>query len=293
MGRRIEDMVVVITGASSGIGMALAAELARKRARLVLAARRQDRLEQINFALGGRHLCVGCDVSQPDQCERLIAATVARFGRIDTLVCNAGYGIMRTVAETTSDEVRRMFASNVFGTIDCARAAVVAMRSQPQRDGCRGQVMIVSSAAARRGLPYFGSYAATKSAQLGFAEAMRVELKPEKIAVTSVHPVGTDTPFFKVAEGLGAGKLPPDTRRGIRQTPEQVARRMARAIASPEAELWPHDAARSWSDNGEGGRLLHPFRKVLALHDFGLQAVAKQHLAKLVLLPSLVKDSHD
>src|SRR5437764_181561 len=106
MGRRIEDMVVVITGASSGIGKALAVELARKRANLVLSARREDKLEQLNFALGGRHLCVQCDVAQPDQCERLIAAAARRYGRIDTLVCNAGYGMVRTVTQTTSSEIR-------------------------------------------------------------------------------------------------------------------------------------------------------------------------------------------
>lgn len=244
MGRQIEDMVIIITGASSGIGRALAVALTRKRAKLVLAARREDRLAELKFALGGRHLCIGCDVSRPEQCERLIAASVARFGRIDTLVCNAGYGMVRTVVGTSAEEMRAMFATNVFGTIDCIRAAVPVMEKQGVVDGVRGQVMIVSSAAARRGLPYFGSYSATKSAQLGFAEALRVELKPMKIAVTSVHPVGTKTDFFKESEGQGGASLPPDAAGQIKQTAEQVALRMARAIASPVPELWPMDAAR-------------------------------------------------
>ena len=244
MGRHIEDMVVVITGASSGIGLALAQALTRKRAKLVLAARREDKLADINLSLGGRHLCVGCDVSRPDQCERLIAASVARFGRIDTLVCNAGYGMVRTVVGTSADEMRAMFATNVFGTIDCIRAAAPVMEKQGLVDGFRGQMMIVSSAAARRGLPYFGSYSATKSAQLGFAEALRVELKPSKIAVTSVHPVGTKTNFFKESEGQGGATLPPDSSGQMVQTSEQVALRMVRAIASPVPELWPLDAAR-------------------------------------------------
>jgi short-subunit dehydrogenase len=244
MGRTIENMVVVITGASSGIGRALALHLARKRARLVLAARRTDRLDSLNFAMGGRHLCVGCDVAQPDQCERLIAAAVARFGRIDTLVCNAGYGRVRTVVDTPPAEMRAIFATNVFGTTDCIRAAAPIMEKQELRDGIRGQLMIVSSAAGRRGLPYFGSYTATKAAQLSIAEALRVELRPLKIAVTSVHPVGTKTEFFEQSETDGAGMLPPETSRGMTQTAEQVALRMARAIASPVAELWPFDPAR-------------------------------------------------
>ena len=236
-------MVVVITGASSGIGRALALLLARKRAKLVLAARRTDRLDQLNFSLGGRHLCVGCDVSRPEQCERLIASALQRFGRIDTFVCNAGYGMARTVVDTSGEEIRAMFATNVFGTIDCIRAAAPVMEKQDLRDGARGQIMIVSSAAGRRGMPYFGSYSATKAAQLSFAEALRVELKPKKIAVTSVHPVGTNTDFFEASERHGGAALPKE-RMGPMQSADQVAIRMARAIANPVAELWPFDPAR-------------------------------------------------
>ena len=244
MGRKIEEMVVVITGASSGIGRELAVALTRKRAKLVLAARRTDRLEALNFALGGRHLCVECDVSKTDQCERLIASAIGRFGRIDTLVCNAGYGIAQRVADTSAADLRAMFETNVFGTVDCIRAAVPIMEQQALRDGLRGQLMIVSSAAGRRGLPYFGGYSATKAAQLSFAEALRVELKPRKIAVTSVHPIGTKTDFFNVSMEKGQSRLPPDSVGPMSQTSEQVALRMARAIARPVPELWPMDAAR-------------------------------------------------
>jgi short-subunit dehydrogenase len=244
MGRQIEEMVIVITGASSGIGKALAVLLARKRARLVLAARRLDKLEQLNFALGGRHLVVGCDVARPQQCQRLIDAAVGRYGRIDTLVCNAGYGMARPVVQTSSDEVRAMFETNVFGTIDCIRSAAAIMARQEPRDGWRGQMMIVSSTAGRRGLPYFGAYSATKFAQLGLAESLRVELRPQKIAVTSVHPIGTTTGFFKVAEQLGGVRLPEISKWTYQQSSEQVSIRMARAIAQPVGELWPADAAR-------------------------------------------------
>ena len=237
-------MVVVITGASSGIGRALAVELARKRAKLVLAARRTDLLDQLNFDLGGRHLCVGCDVSKPEQCERLIASARQRFGRIDTLVCNAGYGMVRTVVDTSADEMRAMFATNVFGTVDCIRTAATVMSGQDLRDGKRGQIMIVSSAAGRRGLPYFGSYSATKAAQLSFAEALRVELKAKKIAVTSVHPIGTKTDFFQYSESQGGATLPADSLGPMSQTARQVAIRMSRAIANPTPELWPFDPAR-------------------------------------------------
>jgi NAD(P)-dependent dehydrogenase (short-subunit alcohol dehydrogenase family) len=176
MPRHIDQMVVIITGASSGIGLALAEELSNKGAKLVLAARRLPKLEEVNAKLGGQHLPVACDVADPAQCEQLITKAVEHFGGIDTMVCNAGYGLVRTVTETTSQEMRDMFATNVFGSIDCARAAAAVMAKQNITDGYRGQIMIVSSAAGRRGLPYFGCYAATKFAQLGFSESMRVEL---------------------------------------------------------------------------------------------------------------------
>ena len=245
MGRRIDGMVVVITGASAGIGRALAEELHRRGARLVLSARRMDKLEEVNRALGGQHLCVRCDVGVTDECRALVDRAAAHFGRLDTLVCNAGYGILRPVADSSPEEILRMFQTNVFGTTDCVRAAVPVMRGQEVRAGWRGQVMIVSSAAGRRGLPYFGVYSATKSAQLSLAEAMRVELRAEQIAVTSVHPIGTETEFGDAAKKAGNNKV------GIRQiagehrqTAETVAARMVKAIAKPRPEVWPFAPSR-------------------------------------------------
>ena len=244
MPRNLEEMVVVITGASAGIGAELARQLSQLRARLVLSARRADRLNELNAELGGRHLVVKSDVSRQDDCEMLIARAVEHFGRIDTLVCNAGYGMARAIAKTSAEEMLAIFKTNVFGTTDCIRAAVPLMEKQEPRDGFRGQIMIVSSAAARRGLPFFGPYSATKFAQLGLSEALRVELKPVKIAVTSVHPVGTETEFFKVAEQQGGLKVPPPGKGEVRQSSEVVARKMIQAIRKPRPEVWPLAPAR-------------------------------------------------
>jgi NAD(P)-dependent dehydrogenase (short-subunit alcohol dehydrogenase family) len=244
MARRIDGMVVVITGASAGIGKALAEELHGRGARLVLAARRMEKLEEINRGLGGGHLCVACDVSVTEQCRELVERAVAHFGRIDTLVCNAGYGVVRTVAQTSPEEMRRIFATNVFGTTDCIHFALPVMAKQEPRDGRRGQVVIVSSAAGRRGLPYFAPYSATKAAQLGLAEGLRVECRPMGIAVTSVHPIGTDTDFFDVAQKQGRVSMPEVFERGIHQSARRVARTMARGIARPRPEVWPMRPAR-------------------------------------------------
>jgi len=242
-------MIVVITGASAGIGEELARQLHAGGATLVLAARRLDRLHALNAQLGaarsgGAHAVVECDVAKLDDCNRLIDVAYAKFGRIDTLVANAGYGIYPLMHETTPQQMRDIFATNVFGTTDCIHAAVPRMLTQAERDGWRGQVMIVSSVAARRGVPYLGAYSATKAAQLSIAEAMRVELFADKISVTSVHPIMTKTDFGSTAESFGAIKLPKSNRDGMTQSVDHVARRMVSAIQRPRAEVWPSRLAR-------------------------------------------------
>lgn len=244
MSRSLQGMVCIITGASSGIGAALARVLDSAGARLALAARRQDLLEALAGRLRGEHLVVPTDVADPEQCRRLVERAVDRFGRVDTLVANAGYGIDKKTIDTTHDEVAEMFTVNVFGTLDCARAAVEQMRRQEPRDGWRGQVMMTSSVLARRGIAYGGPYSATKAAQLSLAEAMRVELAPERIAVTSVHPSATESEFGAVARARGNANV-----RGVSswvkpQSAEHVARRMAAAIRRPAREVWPARSMR-------------------------------------------------
>lgn len=237
-------MVVVITGASAGIGRRLAIDLHVRGARLALCARRADVLADVCRQLDSKPFCLPADVSKPEDCQRLIDAALQQYGRIDTLVANAGYGAPAAVHETAPADVEAMFRTNVFGTIDCARAAARVMLGQQRRDGLSGQIMIVSSGAARRGLPYMGVYSATKAAQLSIAEAMRVELAGHRVAVTSVHPIGTETDFFSTAESLGRTKIQSRTRRSYRQSVEHVSRRMLRAIERPRPEVWPHTPTR-------------------------------------------------
>lgn len=237
-------MVVLITGASSGIGSELATQLAMRGARLVLSARRADRLEALNRALGGSHLVVPADVAQTQQCFDLVERAYAHYGRIDTLVCNAGYGAVATVADMPPEAMRAIFATNVFGTTDLIAAASGRMRTQAFRERWRGQVMIVSSAAGRRGLPYFGAYSATKAAQLSLAEALRIELRPERVAVTSVHPIGTSTDFFDTAEKDSSTKIQTTSRMKLRQPVQVVAGKMIGAMERPRPELWPFPLAR-------------------------------------------------
>jgi short-subunit dehydrogenase len=279
MARRLNGQIIVITGASAGIGRSLAIQLHARGAKLVLAARRIERLRQLNDELrrsthaavprpvgvvdtggpapfaadvadvadvadDGGHLCLACDVADPAQCQALIDQAIHRFGKIDTLVCNAGYGLACPVSTTTHQQMLDIFRTNVLGTTDCIRSAVPHLIRNDLVDGHRGQVMIVSSAAGRRGLPWFGGYSATKSAQLGIAEALRVELHASKIAVTSVHPIGTDTEFFNEAERLSGVRVDTPGRSPVRQTADHVAARMLRAIERPCREVWPFRLAR-------------------------------------------------
>jgi len=243
MSRALPDMVTVITGASSGIGRALAIDLASQGGKLVLGARRLNRLEEINRSLGGNHCCLKTDVSRPEDCQRLIHAAVEKFGRLDTLVCNAGFGFARAFDQMSQEDVRQIFQTNLFGTMECCRLAIPIMKRQEPRDGYHGQIMIVSSACARRGLPYFSTYAATKAAQLSLAEGLRIELKPFGIAVTSVHPVLTETDFFTTANDL-SGMSPAALAQGTKQSAAVVAARMVRAIRKPCRELWTKPMSR-------------------------------------------------
>ena len=232
-------MVVVITGASAGIGRELAVQLAGRGARLVLAARREERLVALSAELGGGHVVVRADVAVSVDCARIVDAAMGRFGRIDTLVCNAGYGSYQRVDETQAEDVRRMMDVDVVGTTECIRLAVPHMVKQEVRDGWRGQVMIVSSAAARRGVPFIGVYSGAKAAQLAIAEALRVELRDVRIAVSSVHPTPTKTEFGQVAEGMGKYSLPKSSGFIKSQTAGQVAAAMVSGMERPGAEIWP------------------------------------------------------
>ena len=239
MRRELNGMVVAITGASAGIGRALAEVLAARGAKLALAARRIERLEELNGALGGAHLAIAADVSKEQDCQRFIEQTLARFGRLDTLVCNAGYGFLCPVHEVPRQRMQQIFATNVLGTTDCIRFAMPYMLKQQPIAGWRGQVMMVSSVVARRGLPFFGPYSATKAAQLSLAEAMRIELRQQQIAVTSIHPAGTDTEFGDVSASQSGGKRPQRVTGEPRQSSHTVAIKMTKAIEGPRPEVWP------------------------------------------------------
>ncbi len=241
----IAGKVVIITGASSGIGAATALALAQQGAKLVLCARRLDRLEKVaadcrNAAKGAEAIAMHCDVAKRPDVDRLVATAVEKFGRLDVMIANAGYGLLAKIHEMTEQQFDDIVATNVKGTLYCMQAAAEVMLKQAAstRHGLsrRGHIIAVSSGAARRGLPLYGVYAMTKAAQLSMAEAMRVELKPQGVYVSTVHPLTTATEFFEVASSKSRHR---STGLGHAQPVTVVAKKMVRLIRHPRPELWP------------------------------------------------------
>jgi NADP-dependent 3-hydroxy acid dehydrogenase YdfG len=187
----VSDPVFVITGASSGIGAATARRAAEAGYRLVLAARRVERLEELAAELGGdeRVLAVRCDVTEwPDQ-EAMVRQTLAVFGRLDVAFANAGFGAARGFLESTPEHWRSMVLTNVYG------AALTIRATLPALEESRGHLLLTSSVAGRRVVS--GSlYSATKWAVTAMGEAARQQLDRTGVRVTLVEPGMVETEFF-------------------------------------------------------------------------------------------------
>jgi NADP-dependent 3-hydroxy acid dehydrogenase YdfG len=190
-GDGLTDRVFLITGASSGIGAASARHLAVAGWRVVLAARSRERLEELADELGGpgRALPVRCDVTDWDEQQRMVAAALDAYGRLDGVFANAGFGAPRGFLNDTPEHWREMVLTNVYGAALTLRACIPALRES------RGHLLLTSSVAGRRVLP--GSlYSVTKHAVTAMGEAARLELAGSGVRVTLIEPGMTDTPFF-------------------------------------------------------------------------------------------------
>jgi short-subunit dehydrogenase len=233
--------VIAITGASAGIGRATALRLARDGAALAICARREDRLAVVAAeirAAGGQALPIVADVTRADDMHTLVAGAVERFGRLDVMMCNAGFGIAGAIDDIAPDQMQKLMDINYTGTYHAARAALPLFRRQGS-----GHLVIVSSIVGKRGVPYMGAYSATKFAQVGLAECLRSELVGSNIHVSVVFPVSTDTEFFDV---MSRETGTPVTRAfGPRQNVATVADAIAGAIERPVPEIYPHAMSRA------------------------------------------------
>lgn len=237
----LQGAVVAITGASAGIGREAALAFARAGARLALCARRMDLLESVAVdvrALGGEVLTQAVDVAVEAQVRAFVDATVARFGRLDVLVNNAGYGVRGRVEQTPAAAYLRLMEVNYLGTVYGCLAALPIMKKQGS-----GVIINVSSIVGHRALPGGGAYAATKAAQISLTETLRAELRGTGVTAVSVHPIGTTTEFAEVAArespGLGSGPM------GPQQTASHVAQAIVAGARRPRPEIYPHRLSRA------------------------------------------------
>jgi len=250
MPRPLSEQTVVITGASSGIGREAAILMGKRGANLVLAARDEAALKEVAAEVergGGHALVVPTDVAEWPAVERLAAAAVENFGRIDTWVNDAGIGVVGPVADAEVAELDRLIRVNLMGMIHGVKAALPHMQAQ------RGGAFInIGSVAGVRSFPLQATYSATKHAVKGFTEALRLELQhlePGEFHVTYIAPAAINTPFFNDARtkfDTEAAPPPPV------YEPEVVAESIVFAAENPRRDIFV----------GGGGKLFDILQRI-------------------------------
>jgi short-subunit dehydrogenase len=236
----VSSRIVAITGASSGIGRAVALRLAREGACLAICARRRERLSEVAAEIetaGGRALPFVADVTSEHDMAEFVRLGLAHYQRLDVMICNAGFGVAGSIDRMPSEQMRKLLDVNYLGTYYAARAALPLFRRQGH-----GHFIIVSSIVGKRGVPYMGAYSATKFAQVGLAESLRSELAGSGIHVTVVFPVSTESEFFDVMShetGVSVRRTA-----GPVQSAERVADAIVGAIKHPVPELYPYGLSR-------------------------------------------------
>jgi short-subunit dehydrogenase len=240
--KKLKDQTVVITGASSGIGLATARLAARSGAAVMLSARNEQDLRRVTQEIrgrGGRASFVVADVADPEGMMRLADAAVREFGGIDTWVNNAGVSIYGKLTEVPLEDKRRLFDTNFWGVVHGCRAAVKHLQERG------GAIINIGSIVSDRAVPLQGMYSASKHAVQGYTDALRMELEHDRapIAITLVKPSAIDTPYLEHARNYmeTAPNFPPPV-----YDPELVARAILRCAERPVREVTV----------GGGGRML-------------------------------------
>lgn len=230
----LEGLKVLITGPSSGIGRALAFELARRRAQLILASRRLDSLMKVEeeiksvFPNSPAPLIVRCDVTSGRDVKRLVGSSIKHFGGIDVLINNAGIGVYGDAEFTTLDDFRTVMEVNFFGAVQCIQEVLPIMK-----ENRKGLIVNITSAAAKHGVPYMGAYGASKAALAVFSQSIRAELSESGVSVMVVYPGYTETDFFKNEKKVGRARRPP----GPYASPLKVAKAIVKALEAGKREL--------------------------------------------------------
>jgi uncharacterized protein len=222
--------VVVITGASSGIGEQSAEEFAKLHANVVLVSRNEGKLQQVAIKLSKYKTGVfvhACDISDKNQVEQMGKIILEKFGTVDVLVNNAGFGVHNTVSETKIEEMESQMMTNFFGAMYCTKMFLPKMLEKRS-----GHIVNVASVAASVGIPGMASYCASKFAMLGFSESLSHELKGTGVGITVVSPIMVRTNFFN---HTSFGKMPRYSSTSL--SSKTVANAVVRAASSPRLEI--------------------------------------------------------
>ena len=225
-----KDKIVVITGASSGIGKATAIEFASKGSKLALVARRKEKLEELEQLLikfNIEILVCPCDISDKAQVKQMTQKVLDKFNKIDILVNNAGFAIYGTVSDLSIEEIESQMQTNYLGMIYCTKNFLPVFQKQNS-----GHIVNVASVAASFGLPGIASYCASKYAMLGFSEGLKHELKGTKIGITVVSPIIVRTNFF---DHESFSKMPKYSPTSL--NPKTVAKAILAASESSRLEI--------------------------------------------------------
>ncbi len=245
MARALRDKVILITGASSGIGRATALACAWAGMHVSLAARRTDELKTVAKQvadLNRRAHFFTCNVANRQDVRYLCEEAFHTFGRVDAVFANAGVGLHQPAIDTPLARQHELFNVNYFGTVHLLHEAFAYLS---QTKGGLRHMLVCTSSLSEMGPPLKGVYAATKAAQDAYAQALRAEVAAEGFHVTTVHPVGTRTDFAAKADHLagrdGSHTPKPDW---LTQSPELVAKKIVAALRRPRPEVWPSPLAR-------------------------------------------------
>ncbi len=235
--------MALVTGASSGIGAAVALEMAARGAAVGLLARRLDRLEELAARIrsrSGKAVAVECDVAREGDIERAVRRVREEFGPISLVVANAGFGVLGRVAEVGAQGFRRQFETNVFGVVRTVGATVEDLRAT------RGVIAILGSVAGYLGVPGRGPYCASKAAVRAIAQALWGELRRDGVGVVLVSPGYVESEFRRRGED---GKIGPDPAPAWLVMPvEKAARKIVRAMLRRRQEvvLTVHGRLGAW-----------------------------------------------
>jgi short-subunit dehydrogenase len=224
------DKVVLITGASSGIGEELAWQLAQAGAKVTLAARRKERLEKLAERITGLAnsdaLVVECDVTRDGDLERAVEATVGKWGRLDVAIANAGFGVVGALKSLSIEDYRRQFETNVFGVLRTIYAAL------PEIEKAKGNLVIISSVAGWFSTPNGSPYSMSKFALRSLANAITPELRPLGVKVTLISPGFVESDIQRVDK---YGKFHPEAKSNVPAWLKMSTPRAARQILSAVA----------------------------------------------------------